>query len=152
MSEINWQEEMRGVCWSIQNVQWPLGSRGSIGDHSQIRSIWYPGSFIQHLWIAEEVQETLLGILGFDDMDFVQDLLTHRDEIVHAIVTNSRVKWLTIELWRYPLVWREWNAATQCPTTNRRIIRWSEHHGLNYGSRDSTQETTNLCKSTQRTR
>jgi hypothetical protein len=36
--------------------------------------------------IAEGVQETLLGILGFDDMDFVQDLLTHRDEIVHSVV------------------------------------------------------------------
>jgi hypothetical protein len=31
---------------------------------------------------AEEVQETLLGILGFDDMDFIQDLLTHRNELV----------------------------------------------------------------------
>ena len=38
---------------------------------------------------AEEVQETLLGILGFDDMDFVQDLLTHRDDIIHAMVIAS---------------------------------------------------------------
>lgn len=36
--------------------------------------------------VAEGVEETLLGILGFDDMDFVQDLLTHRDEIIRGIV------------------------------------------------------------------
>jgi hypothetical protein len=41
---------------------------------------------------VDEVQETLLGILGFDDMDFVQDLLTHRDSIVHSIVTPSHFR------------------------------------------------------------
>lgn len=37
-------------------------------------------------FVAEDVEETLLGILGFDDLDFVQNLLTHRDEIVCEIV------------------------------------------------------------------
>lgn len=32
------------------------------------------------------MQETLLGVLGFDDLDFVQELLTHRNEIIEAIV------------------------------------------------------------------
>ena len=36
--------------------------------------------------IAEEVQEALLGILGFDDMDFVQELLTYREDIAQALV------------------------------------------------------------------
>lgn len=34
------------------------------------------------------MQETLLGVLGFDDMDFVQDLLTHRNEIVESMVVE----------------------------------------------------------------
>ena len=35
------------------------------------------------------MQETLLGVLGFDDMDFVQDLLTHRNEIVESMVLQN---------------------------------------------------------------
>jgi hypothetical protein len=45
-------------------------------------------SKLRDSFIADEVQEMLLGILGFDDMDFVQDLLTHRDTIVNAIVPH----------------------------------------------------------------
>lgn len=40
-------------------------------------------------FVAEEVQEMLLGILGFDDMDFIQDLFIHRDAIVHSLVHLS---------------------------------------------------------------
>ena len=52
---------------------------------AQIPQVYNPSD--KTYFLAEEVQETLLGILGFDDMDFVQDLLTHRDEIIHGIVS-----------------------------------------------------------------
>ena len=45
-------------------------------------------------FIVEEVQETLLGLLGFDDMDFVQNLLTHRDDITLSFVCIFK-SWLT---------------------------------------------------------
>lgn len=44
-----------------------------------------------------EIQETLLGILGFDDMDFIQDLLSHRDDIVLSIVSLAN-SWLTVDI------------------------------------------------------
>lgn len=35
---------------------------------------------------VDEIQDTLLGILGYDDMDFIQELVTRREEIVQEIV------------------------------------------------------------------
>jgi hypothetical protein len=49
------------------------------------------------LIIVTEIQETLLGILGFDDMDFIQDLLSHRDDIVLSIVLLANY-WLTVDI------------------------------------------------------
>ena len=48
---------------------------------------------------ADELQETLVGFLGFDDMDFIQDLLTHRTELVQP----TTIRKVTIGHGRYSL-------------------------------------------------
>jgi hypothetical protein len=50
---------------------------------SNLRRQVHPTQFV--LTLAEEIQETLLGILGFDDMDFIQVLVSHRDELLRSL-------------------------------------------------------------------
>jgi len=51
----------------------------------------------------DEMQETLLGILGYDDMDFLQDLLTHRNEIKRSLLQGQETKDLHDTEHRYKL-------------------------------------------------